>query len=225
MKPITLIIPAAGNSTRLKTEEPKPFYSVEGQTLLEISCLAFQGFQIDRCIIPTSEAYIEKARKITKKMPFPCHCIRGGNTRAESVKNAVDLCDEKGYILIHDAARPLVSNALIQRVLDALDMHESVIPGIPVQDTIKQVSGHTVEKTLNRDILRQIQTPQGFHGPLLKKAYQQHNIGQFTDESSLVEAMGAYPYVVEGERVNIKITYPNDLTILNYYLNHALQNN
>jgi 2-C-methyl-D-erythritol 4-phosphate cytidylyltransferase len=139
--------------------------------------------------------------------------VEGGATRAESVRLGLAAVPyDAEVIVIHDAARPLASDALFRAVIAAVSSGEAggAIPGVPVSDTIKVVDGtHTVTRTLDRSSLVAVQTPQAFGAALLRRAHAQG--GEATDDAALVEALGATVRVVPGDPRNLKITTPADL--------------
>ena len=159
-----LIIPAAGKSVRFGGSSPKQFSSTAGDMLLVKTLNAFKRVDIHSCIIALPQSYMNIIpEQIGTDFPFPIHYVEGGDTRAESVQNAVYACDASiTQLLIHDAARPHVSQELIQRILDGLKTHDAVIPGVAIPDTLKYVSKNVVQQTLNRDEIKAIQTPRGF---------------------------------------------------------------
>jgi 2-C-methyl-D-erythritol 4-phosphate cytidylyltransferase/2-C-methyl-D-erythritol 2,4-cyclodiphosphate synthase len=150
---------------------------------------------------------------------LPWRAAAGGATRQESVFNglsALSASERQNLVIVHDAVRPFVTSALINRILDALaDGHPAVIPGIPVTDTIKTIANGRVVSTPDRDGLIAVQTPQGFSGSLLMQAHAQATPGiPATDDAALMERIGCPVLVVEGEAQNRKITFPEDLSML-----------
>ncbi len=145
----------------------------------------------------------------------------GGDTRQESVGRALaELGAEFDVVLVHDAARPFVPASVLQRVLTAVRAGaDAVVPVVPVADTVKAVSGDAVLSTPDRDSLRQVQTPQGFHRSVLESAYRaltsgaQGTAGPATDDAGLVERLGGRVVVVEGDPLAFKVTGPLDLLL------------
>ena len=139
--------------------------------------------------------------------------VVGGSCRAESVKNGVELykniCDK---VLVHDGARPLVTNDVILRVAEALETFNSVTCAVRINDTVKRIKedGIAIE-TVNREGLVSIQTPQGVSVSLFLKACEEADMGAFTDDTSVMESVGEKTKVVEGDLDNIKITTPEDV--------------
>jgi 2-C-methyl-D-erythritol 4-phosphate cytidylyltransferase len=141
-------------------------------------------------------------------------CVTGGATRGESVARALaEVPEDAAVVLVHDAARPLVSDNVIERVLTALNEGwDGALPGLLLADTIKRVDDEArVVETLNRGELRAVQTPQAFVASVLRDAYANGDVGVASDCSSLVEAHGGRIKVVEGDPNLIKITDASDL--------------
>lgn len=140
--------------------------------------------------------------------------VTGGSTRAASVAAGLAAVpDEADLILVHDAARPFATPELVSRVLEALGHADGAVPGVPLTDTVKRVSGGLVVETPDRSQLVAVQTPQGFRADVLRSAYAQtaEVLATATDCASLVEAAGGKVAVVEGDPANLKVTTPDDL--------------
>jgi 2-C-methyl-D-erythritol 4-phosphate cytidylyltransferase len=140
--------------------------------------------------------------------------VPGGARRRDSVRAGLAaLPDDADLVLVHDAARPLASARLVERVIAALaDGHSAVVPGIPVRDTLKRVTDGRVAATLDRSDVVAVQTPQGFRVDVLRAAHAGDD-DDATDDAALVERTGGTVAVVPGEEHNLKITYPGDLKI------------
>ena len=139
--------------------------------------------------------------------------VHGGATRSASVRAGLAACGDAEIILVQDAARPLASDELFRRVLDAVrGGADGVVPGIAVTDTIKQVENGVVVATPVRDTLVAVQTPQGFRAEVLRQAHASGN--DATDDAALVELCGYTVHVVTGETTNVKVTAPEDLARL-----------
>ena len=141
--------------------------------------------------------------------------VPGGERRQDSVVAGLrTIPDEEGFVLIHDAARPLVTAELVRRVIDRLlaaDV-DGVVPVVPVRDTIKRISDDRVVETVSRADLVSVQTPQGFELGALRAAHDAFD-GDATDDAGMVEATGGVVAIVDGDPLNIKVTYPEDLTL------------
>lgn len=141
--------------------------------------------------------------------------IPGGDRRRDSVANGLALVpDDAPYVLVHDAARPLASPALVQRVIERLGAGDAagVVPAVPVRDTLKQTSDDAVVVTVDRSALVAVQTPQGFRTEVLRRAHAAGD-DDATDDAMLLEAIGEVVVTVPGEPDNLKITFPGDLEL------------
>ncbi len=222
MPTIWAVIPAAGKGKRLSKElaSPKQFYLWRGQPLYLHSVQTFSRCPLIKGIVlvfPLDR--LEQEREdLAKRIPkpaLPILCCAGGAERSDSVARGLELLPkEVTHVCVHDAARPFVSAQLIVRVCEKLAAGcEAVIPVLPVTDTIKLVQGERIVRTLERENLVQVQTPQAFSLPLLREAHQKKS-GPVTDDASLMEAMGVAVTTVNGEPANIKITSGGDLNVL-----------
>jgi len=152
--------------------------------------------------------------------------VEGGDNRQESVSHALAAlpAEPDDVVLVHDAVRPLIDAATIDRTIDAVIAHGAAIVGLPAVDTIKQVErtahGALITSTIPREFVVLAQTPQGFRYELLKKAFAEATADGFvgTDEASVVERAGLPVAVVPGSQVNLKITQPGDLELAEFYL-------
>ena len=155
------------------------------------------------------------------------HVVEGGDNRQESVAHALAAIagSDDDIILVHDAVRPLIDTATIERTIDAVAEHGAAIVGLPAVDTVKQVErtahGALVTSTIPREFVVLAQTPQGFRSGLLHRAFAEATEDGFvgTDEASVVERAGHAIAVVPGSQVNLKITQPGDLALAEFYLN------
>jgi 2-C-methyl-D-erythritol 4-phosphate cytidylyltransferase len=154
------------------------------------------------------------------------HVVEGGENRQHSVRNALTAlaCAEDDIVLVHDAVRPLIDTATIERTIEAIVRHGAAIVGLPAVDTIKQVErtadGAIVTSTIPRERVVQAQTPQGARHALLRRAFAEAEADEFagTDEASLLERAGIEVAVVQGSARNFKITQPGDLELAEFYL-------
>lgn len=152
--------------------------------------------------------------------------VEGGDHRQESVANALAALEGDGedIVLVHDAVRPLIDTATIERTIDAVIEHGAAIVGLPAVDTVKQVErtahGALITSTIPREFVVLAQTPQGFRCGLLRRAFDEAATDGFvgTDEASVVERAGHPVAVVPGSQVNLKITQPGDLALAEFYL-------
>ncbi len=215
---ISAIITCAGHSTRMKGVN-KQFALISGVPVIVKSILAFQNnSKVSSIVISAKSEDIAKVQSLVKEYNLTkvTDIVCGGQSRAESVKNAfMALSEETDYVLIHDGARPFVSQTVIDNVINNLVLFKAVACGVPVKDTIKQVSENKIiEKTIDRNKLVAMQTPQGFQYELYKKALENaSDISKFTDDCALVESFNQEVFVTEGDNRNIKITTKEDLII------------
>jgi len=212
---VALLIPAAGSGERFGAPIPKALVQLNGRTLIEHAVLNL-GPIATQIIVAAPVGFEADFRKILGDSVI---VVTGGSTRTKSVKIALEsISPETEYVLVHDAARPLATSELGQRVIDALAAGDvAVIPALDVADTIKEVdASNYVVSTPNRERLRAVQTPQGFARETLVKAHMQ-NI-EATDDGALVEAMRGKVKLIEGENRALKITNPEDLASALKYL-------
>jgi 2-C-methyl-D-erythritol 4-phosphate cytidylyltransferase len=209
------IIVGAGAGDRLGSDRPKAFVRFRGRTLLASSLAVFDdhpGIDGIICVVPAG--YEDRATLVVDDLLADkvSAAVAGAATRAGSVSEGlVAVPESAAFVLVHDAARPLVTSGVIDRVLAGLATGaEAVIPGVPLADTVKRVAGGRVIETLRRDELVAVQTPQGFPRAVLAEALAAEFEGA-TDCASLVERLGRAVTVVEGDPGNFKITTPEDL--------------
>ncbi len=211
---VIAIIVAAGRGKRLGSSLPKQFLKVRGRTILEMSVEAFeQNKYVDEIFVAANADYCELTEKLCRGFSKLKKIVAGGAERQDSVRAALDcLRGENGIVLVHDAARPFVSEAVINAVIEGTADFGAAIPTVPAKDTIRQVDG-TGSRTLQRETLACVQTPQGFRISLIKHAFERAQAEGFlgTDDASLVERMGINISMVQGEDANRKITTREDL--------------
>ena len=210
------IIVAGGKGLRMGGELPKQFLPLsDNRPVLMHTLEAFYKYdsQIELILVlpPDQQAYW-KTICGEKHFELPHQVADGGETRFHSVKNGIALIAGNGWVGVHDGVRPFVSTEVIARCYEAAVTHKAVIPVIEVVETIRHLTT-TGSETVDRDRYRLVQTPQVFDVNLLKEAYAQDYTLFFTDDASVVEALGTSVTLVEGNRENIKITTPFDLKI------------
>lgn len=216
----TLIIPAAGEGSRMQKETPKPFLRLSGKTILEHTIRRFLSLDgLRQVLVATSGEYLETAADILDQVipdTVMSDCLVGGNKRQDSIYNALLKVAEVDLVLVHDAVRPFVQPDHIEQCCrEAADAGGAVL-GVPAKDTIKRIDQQRViQETPSRKFLWQTQTPQVFRKELIIEAYEQAIDEGFTgtDDSSLVERLGHPVRMVKGEQSNFKITYPLDLEL------------
>jgi 2-C-methyl-D-erythritol 4-phosphate cytidylyltransferase len=209
-----LIIPSAGGGSRSGQSIPKQYVELLGEPILAHTLRAFTAVAGCReIIIPVSEEWRDSAQQAAAGIAN-VHFVSGGTERQHSIANALAaMRSAPELVLVHDAARPCVSPALIRRVIEAAAQYGAAIPALPINETVKRVNAEgVILETIPRAELRAAQTPQAFHRELLIAAYSYAAERELavTDDASLVEAYGANVHVVEGEWGNIKITVAED---------------
>jgi 2-C-methyl-D-erythritol 4-phosphate cytidylyltransferase len=233
---VFVILPAAGLGTRMAAGHqapaaPKQFLTLAGAPILIHSLRAFaQVPQVSAIYVAVRANEQKRVQTQVEEYGFAdkVRIVNGGNTRQESVTNALNAldCEEDDIVLVHDAVRPLIAPATIARTIEAVEKHNAAIVGLPAVDTIKQVErtadGAIITATIPREYIVQAQTPQGFRYGLLKRAFAEATADGFfgTDEASIVERAGAPVAVVLGSTSNLKITQPGDLELAEFYLKH-----
>lgn len=213
-----VIILAAGNSTRMQGIN-KQFACIGGVPVIIRTLLAFERSEyISNIILVVKADDIFELQMLAKKYGISrlSDIVCGGNTRQESVANGLSrMGTECENVLIHDGARPLIENKIIKNVATALENYSAVTCAVKVKDTIKQVDEDgLVIKTVPRESLVAVQTPQGVNVAEYKKAIETlGDISIFTDDCSIMEAAGHKVYIVDGSYKNIKITTPEDISV------------
>jgi 2-C-methyl-D-erythritol 4-phosphate cytidylyltransferase len=223
-KQVYAVIVAGGSGQRMGTALPKQFLDLCGKPVLYWSIKAFldaiRGVQI---ILVLPENQISLAQIVLQAFPerIDLSIVPGGLTRYASVANGLKEVPKGAIVMVHDGARPLITEGLIHRCYEGAVSLGSAIPVVPVADSIRQVMSKT-NRGIMREQLRIVQTPQTFDSALLLKAFEQPYKPLFTDEASVVEWDGINVNLVDGERSNIKITVPEDLVIAEALLKHRL---
>ena len=220
---LPVIIVAAGNSTRMQGIN-KQFLEIKGVPVIARTLLAFENSSdISRIILVVRDEDVYSFQILSEKYNISklSDIVCGGKTRAESVlKGFGRLSEDEEKVLIHDGARPFVSEKIISSVAGALEKYSAVTCAVKVKDTVKQVdkSGKII-KTLDRNFLNAVQTPQGVKiKEYLGAAKNLKDVKDFTDDTSIMEAAGYSCYCVEGSYKNIKITTPEDILVAEGFL-------
>ena len=203
------ILLAAGNSSRSALPYNKVLHLIEDKPIIYLSASNFiNDERCNKILLVCKEEEINTFKEVFVGIDKIKYVI-GGKTRQESVNNALTHIDSD-YVLIHDGARPYYSNNLLNEIVDKLNDHNAVIPAIKVIDTLKVVKDNKVVKTLNREEVVRVQTPQGFKTSLIKTAHNKAIKNTYTADSSMVEELKEEVFVVEGETTNIKFTIKED---------------
>jgi 2-C-methyl-D-erythritol 4-phosphate cytidylyltransferase len=216
-----LVIVAAGRGERLGAEEEKALVPLLGRPMLAWALLAFDSFSqiVERVVlVPPGREGVFRERVVEPLgLGQSIEIVAGGTERQGSVRNGLQaLTEECHWVLVHDAARPLVTAELVRRIFEVLERGESVVPALPLRDSVAQVGFESWLKTYaNRNRLVGIQTPQAFIRSVLeyahRKAEEDGMVG--TDDASLVLRINHAVSWIEGEAENLKITYPGDLKL------------
>ena len=207
---LSAILVAAGSGTRFGADTPKQFLTLRGHPVIRhaAEALAASGAAIQ----PVGD-HIQIDPMLDGIPHLPT--VPGGQTRQDSVLAGLKALQphHPKYVLVHDAARPIIPPGTIEALLNALDDNDGAIPAIPVADTLKFASNGLIQRSVPRENLFRAQTPQGFHFDTLLKAHQAGVTGA-TDDASLLEVLGFNVKIVPGHDHNIKLTYPADLARL-----------
>ena len=216
----TALIVAGGKGLRMGSDLPKQFLPIGGKPVLMHTIEAFYRFDEEmKIVLVLPQEQQTYWRALCQKYHFSIgHVLAdGGETRFHSVKNGLAYV-EPGLVGVHDGVRPFVSRQVIERCYQLAETKKAVIPVVDVVETIRHLTD-TGSETVSRSDYKLVQTPQVFDVELLKRAYAQEYTSFFTDDASVVEAMGESVYLTEGNRENIKITTPFDLKISSVLVN------
>ena len=204
---VTGLLVAAGSGERLGASRPKAFVMLAGRPMLEWSLDALRGAGISRIVVALPSGF---------DAPPDCRGVRGGVTRSESVRRALREAGEADAVVVHDAARPLVTADVFGATLDALRDADAAVAAAPMADTVKEAGpDHRVVGTLDRSRLWAIQTPQAFRAEALRRALDVPDdvLAAATDDAWLVERAGGRVVVVPSSPANFKVTTPHDLRV------------
>ena len=217
------IIVAGGSGTRMQAGVPKQFLLLEGRPILMYSmeCLYRTGSEIT-VVLPNGEH--NHWQSLIKEYNFkvPHKIASGGTTRNRSVFNGLQTIDDnEALVAVHDAARPLLKPELVEKLFELALHRGNAIPVIPVRESLRRINS-TKNKAVNRAEIFAVQTPQVFKVNLLKEAFAGNSDTTFTDEASLIESVGFTVFSVQGDRDNIKITFPEDIHVASILLKKQL---
>ncbi|MCX6146860.1 MAG: 2-C-methyl-D-erythritol 4-phosphate cytidylyltransferase [Candidatus Kapabacteria bacterium] len=220
------VIVAGGTGKRFGDATPKQFLELSGKPVIVRSIEAFANNEnVSSIIVAVHSEWYNHAKKLIEdfKLSKVKDIVVGGITRQDSVAAAIrtETAKNADFILVHDAVRPLVTNDLINRIIEETEEYGAVVPGVMINDTLKEQNfkGMAI-KTLEREKVRAIQTPQGFWSDTLISAFESAKNSNFqgTDDASVVEFFGYKIKIVDGEVNNIKITDPKDIKLAEYLL-------
>ena len=217
---VSAVILAAGSGSRMNLPITKQRLTVLGESILHRSVRAFDlSEDIDYIVVVTRADEIEYAKAELFDIKKLVAVKEGGKTRAESAKRGFDSvpADSK-YVAIHDAARCCLIGGVIEKVVADAKKYGAATASHLVTDTVKWVDGDFIKSTADRSLLRTVQTPQVFEYDLYKRAIQSDDVDGMTDDNMLVEKVGGRIFCTETGGRNIKVTFPEDVKLLEYYL-------
>lgn len=222
----TAIVLAAGAGKRMNSKVQKQYLLLNDKPVLYYSLKAFEDSRVDEIVLVVGSGEVDFCKKeIVEAFGFRKirAIVAGGKERYHSVYEGLKVAEDADYVLIHDGARPFVSQDIIERTIAAVCEHKACVVGMPVKDTIKIVDENTYAKeTPNRSNVWLVQTPQAFSYPLIYDAYTRMLANEdagITDDAMVVERMTDYKVkLIEGSYQNIKITTPEDLDVAEVYL-------
>jgi 2-C-methyl-D-erythritol 4-phosphate cytidylyltransferase len=214
------LIVAGGSGNRMNTQIPKQFLEIEGKPVLMYTFEAFASYDAEIkfiLVLPASQFKLWQQLCEQHQFPFQYKLAHGGENRFQSVKNGLQLIEEEGIVFIHDGVRPLVSKQTICNCYETTIQKGNALPVIPPSESIRY-SNQNENKAVDRSKYFLVQTPQTFHVEKIKEAYQMAKHENFTDDASVMENDGEKINLVDGNRENIKITYPQDLIVAKSFL-------
>lgn len=222
---VTAIIPAAGKGRRFGSEINKQFLEIDGKPILYYTLHQFEiSSLISEIILVVPETWLTSIPKLLiekYQLKKISRVIIGGRERFESVFNGLKaVAPPTDIVVVHDGVRPLITVQLIEKAIQECQKYDAVALAVPIKDTVKIVQNGFIQQTLDRSLLRAIQTPQVFKFELLLKAYENRPTVSIplTDDATLVEELGIPVKIVDGDYTNIKITSPEDLLLAEYLL-------
>lgn len=213
---VGVVVPAAGRGARFGSSTNKIWTCALGRPLIEWAVGAFDRHPaVDHIVVAGARSELSDLHATLRQFTRVREIVEGGATRAESVANGLRaLPADCEIVLVHDAARPAVSPALIDRVVEGVRRHGAALPGVRITDTVKEADPEgRVLRTVPRESLWTVQTPQGARRADLLAAYAQlgDQVGAATDEAAILEAAGFSVHIVEGDLENLKVTVPGDV--------------
>lgn len=217
------VLAAAGSGERLGADRPKAFAPLGGRPLLAESLERLEASAwVDAIVVAAPAGWEEPAILLAEELGCGkvARAVTGGAARGESVRIALDeVPEDAAAVVVHDAARPLLPEVVLERVLGALaEGWDGAVPALPVADTVKRVRDGVVAATLARDELVSVQTPQAFVASLFREACASGDVAAASDCASLVEARGGRVRVVEGDPRLLKVTDARDLELVTSWL-------
>ena len=224
MKKFALIV-AGGSGSRMNNNIPKQFIEINGRPLLMHTFDTFFKYDPNlEFILVLPQEHIKLWNSLCKKHQFNLinNIAIGGKTRFQSVKSGLDKISEEGIVFIHDGVRPLVSEQTLKNCFETAVEKGNALPVIPVTESVRVKEDNT-SRAVDRSKYFLVQTPQTFRAGLIQNAYNQAENEMFTDDASVLESTGETIYMVEGNRENIKITFPEDLILAGIFLEKKIE--
>ena len=216
------IVVAGGSGSRMQNTIAKQFLVLKGKPILMHTLEAFQRCSLNpEILLVLNAGQHEYWNTIcnTYKFAVPHRVVEAGTQRFDSVKNGLNEIHGDGIVAVHDAVRPLVSPELILKSFEVAEEKGSAVTGVHPTDSIRRITADLNTEMMNRDAVVLIQTPQTFNLKILREAYEEPYKSEFTDDASVVEQAGFKINLIDGERTNLKITYPEDMEIAALLLN------
>ena len=215
---VGVIIPAAGRGKRIGASVAKQFLEIQGEPLLHHTLEVFVSCKlIDYVVLVMPRPDVEDVGKDwLSKYKIVREVVIGGEQRQDSVYNGFKSLDkETDIVVVHDGVRPFTTPEMITATIQEAEQHGAAITAIPVSDTIKKISDGFVKKTISREGLWRVQTPQAFQYKLLQQAFKKAKVDSYygTDEGALIEYLGKAVKIVPGSELNIKITRKEDIIL------------
>lgn len=209
------VIVAGGTGIRMASGTPKQFLLLAGRPVLMHAITAFvHAIPSIRIILVLPPYYFPYWKTLTARHHFDIEHqqMGGGEQRFHSVKNGLEIIPDDALVAIHDGVRPFIGKSLIEEAFQCAQLYGNAIPCIALNESVRMIEGDN-SRPFPRDLLRIVQTPQVFHARLIKNAYQQLFQESFTDDATVLEKSGFPVHLIQGDPLNIKITYPEDLII------------
>lgn len=209
------VIVAGGAGSRMGKDIPKQFLNLAGRPILHYTVEIFLSAYTDLEILLVIPSPFRKwGEEIVQASADPSRVslVSGGSTRFQSVKNGLMKIQENSVVFIHDGVRCLLTGQLIHHCYEQTILKGNAVPAVAATESVRLIKGDH-NQTIDRNLVRLVQTPQTFLSTIIQKAYQCEEQDSFTDEASVVEHSGESVHLIEGEYTNIKITRPQDLAI------------
>jgi 2-C-methyl-D-erythritol 4-phosphate cytidylyltransferase len=218
---LSVIITAGGVGKRMGATLPKQFLLLHGKPILMHTIESFHRFDSTAELLvtlPEEQIHVWKELCALHGFVVPHQLVAGGEERFHSIQHALKLVTGE-IVAVHDGVRPLIDHTLIKRLIEASQIHQAVVPVVPIKESLRQMIDGESKAVVRSDFVT-VQTPQLFHRDVLIASYQQSYQRNFTDDASVVEAMGKKIETVVGSESNIKITQPIDLQMAEYLFQH-----